>query len=100
ASPYRCSLSLHDALPIFHDREAVGLAHRIGEAPVIRGLVADGELWRHCPVGAARHRDQVELGCRGIVAGEVAVVTFKGLPAHAQDRKSTRLNSSHVKISY
>src|SRR5690606_42165547 len=91
-SSYTYTLSLHDALPIFA-QDLDGLR----EEPDVHALVADerdlvvvgGHLLaspavdhRHA-LGAEPARD------RGGVDG--------GVP---QDRKSTRLNSSHVKISY
>src|SRR5690606_41291061 len=82
--------SLHDALPIFG---AVALR------PV--GLLADDDAQRR---GAAVH--VVELG--GTDELVALVEDAEGLPVvplgvgleQALDRKSTRLNSSHVKTSY
>src|SRR5690606_41671509 len=73
------TLSLHDALPI-SARHRAGGRHRLG----LPG--------RH--PGAA--------GAAGLHGGPLAAAGARGaghLPA-ARDRKSTRLNSSHVKISY
>src|SRR5205814_7710178 len=72
ASSVISSLSLHDALPIFRARAAVGtdISSHL-EALYVAGL-------------AAHPRLIVELGVRG---GE-------------SDRKSTRLNSSHLGSSY
>src|SRR5256885_11941082 len=72
------TLSLHDALPISHDAGA-GAGERLsgrreGRAPeVLPHVAATGR-------GAARER--------------------RRLQRPAQDRKSTRLNSSHLVISY
>src|SRR3712207_8350387 len=75
------TLSLHDALPIWqrllHDERAALAEQRQ------RGR----DLGRD--VGAADDRDM--LGLRDVVAQRVRV---------AEDRKSTRLNSSHANISY
>src|SRR5207249_12163566 len=74
------TLSLHDALPIFHNRQR-------SRRDVPR---AQGRLCGHRPPG------QVQRSLRGRGVG----------PAHGRgrvggrDRKSTRLNSSHVSISY
>src|SRR5690606_40740733 len=92
------TLSLHDALPIFGERGHHG-------EPDVRQR-ADGE--RDPLAGEPRHQ-------LGVLQASHAVVD----PAHPQqverlpdvlgrpflagvreDRKSTRLNSSHVKISY
>src|SRR5690606_39694177 len=92
------SLSLHDALPIFGNVE-LGLLHcarhlltHLGEqlvepAGVPRDLGVDLD---RIPIRVLeREPDQV----LGAVVGIVALVDDL-------DRKSTRLNSSHVKISY
>src|SRR5690606_41960677 len=93
------ALSLHDALPIsarphavpHQPRRAFGAAHRRvhggaagGLLPVPRRLrgPGPGAGAGTVPVGGHRHR------------GGGAAVPGVG------DRKSTRLNSSHVKISY
>src|SRR3712207_8703894 len=77
------TLSLHDALPIFADREDLPEGRRAGD----RGVLAR----------AGRHRCPL----LGPTAG--------GIPAERPstegdllitDRKSTRLNSSHANISY
>src|SRR5690606_41553112 len=89
ATPEIYPLSLHDALPIFADAGALALARlelhqevaavgRQGAQFVQLGIEAVGD---HAAV-ADRH-------CRLLCNG-----------AAQQDRKSTRLNSSHVKISY
>src|SRR5690606_41308636 len=80
------TLSLHDALPIFDAgrecrREVVTATQRHGEAArhFLRVDVLDAGLGLEL-VGQARARAQVQV--------------------ETVDRKSTRLNSSHVKISY
>src|SRR5436305_11840377 len=74
------ALSLHDALPIF--------------VPV-RNV---GELY------AREARDGGAPGARGdhhAIGGDVAAISLHRVDAAASpDRKSTRLNSSHVRISY
>src|SRR5690606_41898785 len=75
----RYTLSLHDALPIWATGTRTGreqLAHRAGR----RGA-------------AVRHAAGRALAGGGRPAR-------RGRPADAGDRKSTRLNSSHVKNSY
>src|SRR5690606_42055328 len=77
AAPSEIStLSLHDALPISEQAQAPGA----------------GVVVREVPVEA---RFATVEACVGLVphVERTAVV-------HAGDRKSTRLNSSHVKISY
>src|SRR5690606_41842460 len=69
-------LSLHDALPIYHGKE-VGVPPR----QRLRALPCNLAAWRR-NAGALRSC----MRCRGCWT--------------KADRKSTRLNSSHVKISY
>src|SRR5690349_23334085 len=75
APPYPYPLSLHDALPIFAGYAACSDSCR---AP---GEVA-GDCWRPAVKKCEPYR--------------VCVID----PAWKLDRKSTRLNSSHVEISY
>src|SRR5688500_20059423 len=84
------TLSLHDALPISHEREgSVGQVRRgVGEVRRAREQLAGGIVDRDVPWVAANH-DPAE----GARVGDGAV-------AVREDRKSTRLNSSHLVISY
>src|SRR5207302_8836431 len=65
------TLSLHDALPISNASTKSRPHH---------------SSW----ISARVSRDSVAVG----------VLRGNGIPRYARDRKSTRLNSSHVKISY
>src|SRR5690606_42154882 len=92
-SPKIYELSLHDALPISRPRVHVGAAAIDDHARRAAGR----ELPLDEPAGRAQHG----------VRGGPAILCFglRHLPAEANvqdraDRKSTRLNSSHVKISY
>src|SRR5690606_41864993 len=86
-------LSLHDALPISARRRRRGL--RLA-AVLGRGLAARGP-------GGGGHPPGSEAG-QGAGAGTGRGDRPDGRPAAVRvaggDRKSTRLNSSHVKISY
>src|SRR5690606_39856513 len=92
--------SLHDALPIFRDP--------LGIRPLVLGKLADGfvlasESCALSTMGAEFVRD--------VLPGEMLVIGPDGLNSYYygghgaeslcifEDRKSTRLNSSHVKIS-
>src|SRR5690606_40841933 len=79
------TLSLHDALPIF--------PHRMTRSTGMRKLI------KFChELGASG-----VLGARAVHFVLVLSLDGRGPLAYAglrQDRKSTRLNSSHVKISY
>src|SRR5207302_3184226 len=94
------SLSLHDALPIL-----VLLGLRIEVANIVHDL-ALGAAYILAFIGIL-HRSGVHLS--GIIATSAVVTVVLGLSLQAtlgnvlggialQDRKSTRLNSSHVKI--
>src|SRR5690606_41643742 len=98
--PVTYTLSLHDALPIwpahrFRLAASVVLVRREAQRPV--RIVLDG---LHQLVGHL-NRD-VEVAKRIRVALRVdELLDVRMIAAErAQDRKSTRLNSSHVKISY
>src|SRR2546430_17434537 len=75
------TLSLHDALPI----------SREGQAFVIRDLRGVDLLDRGRPVHVLKEFEAL---------GDVGSDRFLHFPLLHQDRKSTRLNSSHSQISY
>src|SRR5690606_41930726 len=89
--------SLHDALPISDlDVGAVGQAHALALLQVDHLELPARRLLVVVPLGGhpARVRllpDHAPLPPGGLEAVRLALV---------RDRKSTRLNSSHVKISY
>src|SRR5207249_11697677 len=98
--PYSYTLSLHDALPIY--LHAVVLEHRRQREDVADVVVDD----QHAPAGERLGRavDLVEhLAVRFLHARGVDVQREDDLVEEpldrVQDRKSTRLNSSHVSIS-
>src|SRR5690606_41641317 len=84
ATPDTYTLSLHDALPIF-------LVHTWTTGPERSGHASGSERFGG---------DRPEQGGRSCVPH--LLQDRGGLGAHGggADRKSTRLNSSHVKISY
>src|SRR5690606_41832527 len=94
ASTYKFySLSLHDALPI-----SLGQDHGLGGG---RGGPAHAVGVLAVRIGAADHAQQQLVARLAGHAGALGQVVE--LEEHAfagADRKSTRLNSSHVKISY
>src|SRR5256885_7112053 len=81
------TLSLHDALPIF-PLEDIAAADRQGNSGDLHGI-------RVAAAGCIAAR-------RGVRRARKRVVFGFQLPVHgeARDRKSTRLNSSHLVISY
>src|SRR5207249_10482220 len=93
------TLSLHDALPICgRGRGTVQNVAGAGKVPVIIEIITEpqsrGVLRRRVDPVAEREGDGGVLG-HGRRAGK-----RRGRGAVAEDRKSTRLNSSHVSISY
>src|SRR5690606_41387600 len=83
------SLSLHDALPIFAGFRTDEFHQFVGVAQF-----AAGQTGTAGQVATQRHD---AVNAQFFIAGEqIAQISL----AVAQDRKSTRLNSSHVKISY
>src|SRR5207302_10008630 len=79
------TLSLHDALPIF-----AGDVEVVGKGVVLLRVAARGGA-EEARVGQILH-----VGAPGQVGGFQLVDDVR----RREDRKSTRLNSSHVKISY
>src|SRR5690606_41834312 len=87
------SLSLHDALPIWRTR-----GHRTAAAGAEKAV--DGAV---TPVLAGRRITLVRLllgGCLSARNGQERQRRGACERGTKRDRKSTRLNSSHVKISY
>src|SRR5690606_41300006 len=83
AAPATYPLSLHDALPIFTSASQAGCECRPQPLEILGGVVG---LHREADVAApSREGDHRDLD---------------PMPFEELDRKSTRLNSSHVKISY
>src|SRR5690242_21322402 len=88
---YIYTLSLHDALPISLQ------AHDM----VLLQLELDRVLDRHDPlVGRDERRQDVEQSRLPGAGAARDDDVEAGLDARVQDRKSTRLNSSHMSISY
>src|SRR5690606_40864070 len=91
------AFSLHDALPISGGDQALGeTGTRRIEAEVGHGEIAGGVAAGDALGEEVAGEEDVDVGFGG--AGGLDAVD-DGLPQHL-DRKSTRLNSSHVKTSY
>src|SRR5699024_12302058 len=84
------SLSLHDALPIF-------LVVNKPAGVEVDGSADDTLLKRVCATLAERGGASQAVLCHRLDAGTSGLIL---LARNAADRKSTRLNSSHVSISY
>src|SRR5690606_40306012 len=90
ATPAIYTLSLHDALPISENRGGAGDRQRWRER---HPQVAEADRR-----GGGKHQPSERRAAR---LGEVGGAEHDpAAPGGHQDRKSTRLNSSHVKISY
>src|SRR5207302_11283854 len=94
----RYTLSLHDALPILPRDPAAGLLHDDGDRQLLDEardrLEAAGEIAIAARLHELHRRVQVDAERVGADALRERLDLRRG------DRKSTRLNSSHVKISY
>src|SRR5690606_41478546 len=92
--------SLHDALPIFSWKTIAGNPHQALTQP--NGIVLTQSTARRYfgnadPIGGiVEIPDESVFNPGGGIFTVLAVV--EDVPANSQDRKSTRLNSSHVKI--
>src|SRR5690606_40868163 len=89
STPAISTLSLHDALPILdelesRDNQIFGADVLIAAVAILANVIRD-------LIGRRLNHSGRSLSQRHLFAG--------GLPINL-DRKSTRLNSSHVKISY
>src|SRR5690606_42069874 len=86
--PETYTLSLHDALPIYRGSRQIFRVHR-----------QDGPAGRaECAPQRRTAREPYQVA--GLAAGSACAAGVSAGHAWHQDRKSTRLNSSHVKISY
>src|SRR5690606_41288698 len=98
-SPGTSTLSLHDALPIWRAAGGFGLTMTCASHVQAAGKGFSGQLG----IWSDMHLPGLERLARGINAtGSRSAVQLHhaGLRSPRADRKSTRLNSSHVKISY
>src|SRR5690606_41857193 len=99
-SPWIYTLSLHDALPIFGGDRHVGAGRleRLGERVEIAGSVIDQRDLHDGSPSASSASNASSAARNRSISGHGPTVTRSASPS--SDRKSTRLNSSHVKISY
>src|SRR5699024_11961056 len=98
-TPSTFSLSLHDALPIFVDghraRRVLLLADHRGAAVIGHVVLRDVVRLRVRGGVLGRSRGRVLQSGGRLTVGHHGAQALPG-----EDRKSTRLNSSHVSISY
>src|SRR5690606_42125593 len=94
ASSYTYTLSLHDALPI-----SAQSGWRCGCPPACRATAVPGRQWcRTASRPAAPASPGAQCSLRN--SDSCPLQQGKKQAPTLLDRKSTRLNSSHVKISY
>src|SRR5690606_40349676 len=90
------TLSLHDALPIFRTSEN-GAESVVAVQNELLQVIADGEYY----FTLSKNSPAIRISTKNILF--IACGAFSKIreeKAKKADRKSTRLNSSHVKISY
>src|SRR5690606_42151871 len=93
------ALSLHDALPIFHPDHLPALASQW------QGKIAKTTEQVKHPLARLNVQPFHRAGHHGAIDTRINLSEVHRMELHGQveliqDRKSTRLNSSHVKISY
>src|SRR5690606_41746065 len=88
--PETYTLSLHDALPIFHVQQLDAAA-----AVIVNADIALAFQGAQVVRGGILRLEAHQFGDFRAGRGHAGVLHMP-----AEDRKSTRLNSSHVKISY
>src|SRR5690606_41008279 len=91
-TPYTYTLSLHDALPIW--AQGSPCKHWLG-VPLCRGERVIGVM------AIQSYQSNAGYNAHDLaLISHIAIHTVTAIDRVRRDRKSTRLNSSHVKISY
>src|SRR5690606_40301612 len=90
-------LSLHDALPIYATAHPWVRDHELKPKSVVREMVERAMTFGELVAAYGLARSEGVL-LRYLTDAYRALGRL--VPPHLRDRKSTRLNSSHVKISY
>src|SRR5690606_41417183 len=90
--PHHCTLSLHDALPISTSSRNPHAQHHLGAVGLLH--LFDTVVTRDDVVNPKPHPEPYLTAAQRLGIEPVHCLALE------EDRKSTRLNSSHVKISY
>src|SRR5690606_41425525 len=93
-------LPLHDALPLerfAQETAATPGAHDLGALPLAYGIQLGRMITAHLPPGGIVYAAVDEWTLNSLAGTTFPLLRDTRAP---EDRKSTRLNSSHVKISY
>src|SRR5690606_41261247 len=98
-APCASPLSLHDALPILAAHAALGVQGRIFEVSLL-GATRTIALFEEGRVAEARALAEAGFERALDDQDDVGRSQYAMALGFMEDRKSTRLNSSHVKISY
>src|SRR5204862_7340996 len=91
------TLSLHDALPIYFRGQSVRTS--AGRAIRMAGAMTDTTDRRLTAAELFAEKERAQVTLASIADGVITTDT-DGWVEYLKDRKSTRLNSSHVEISY
>src|SRR5439155_7687527 len=98
APPDTSTLSLHDALPILRwCRETNGFGRIFYRRRRIRLKRKSGNVADFCRRWGRKYRYMIMLDADSVMSGDTLA---RLVQRYLRDRKSTRLNSSHVAISY
>src|SRR5207302_2515977 len=93
STPDIYTLSLHDALPISYR----GVGRTAESTAVHAGIHKSPRVWTR---SGQSFGDDLALQRTATLCDTVTVEQLRAITQISSDRKSTRLNSSHVKISY
>src|SRR5207302_10358245 len=93
------TLSLHDALPIWRIRLPQQALSRLGPGRGAARAAAGLSQGSYCSITSSARASSDGGTVRPIAVAVLRLTTSSNLVG-CSDRKSTRLNSSHVKISY
>src|SRR5690606_39655243 len=98
--PLAAHLSLHDALPILEEHEIPAHACAVSKVGIVLDANVQVPDLPGFDVGGFSVQDEHAQLCATLLPNLDDKFVIDACAAPGGDRKSTRLNSSHVKISY